>query len=364
MALAAPRILVLGGTAFVGPALVDAALDRGAEVTVFNRGTRGVPDGVTALVGDRAAGDLAALDGTGDFDVVVDTWSGAPNAVADTVTRLNGRVGSYVYVSSCSVYTFPSADGSDETAPIVEGDPEAEDSNDYAQAKRGGELAAEGHVGPTVLARAGLVLGPRSNIGRLAWWLQRIARGGDVLAPGPSDLAIQYVDSRDLAAFCIDAGLSGLDGPFNVLGPPGQTSMADLLLACLEVTGSDARLRWVDPEVIEEAGIEPWTELPVWLPPGEMHGAMHGFDTRAARAAGLRSRLLSETVADTWAWLQEVGDPPVRPDLSHGLSAEKERAALTLAAHERDARLQYTTASPRRVACPPPRGAAAGTPTG
>ncbi|MCC5949614.1 MAG: hypothetical protein JJT89_14280 [Nitriliruptoraceae bacterium] len=320
------RVLVLGGSAFVGRALVQDALDRGADVSVFNCGTRPALERVTQLTGDRLAGDLDALAGS-EWDVVVDTWSATPTAVADTARLLSGRAGAYVYVSSGSVYRFPSPAGSDEGFPVVEVDA-VEGPTDYAGNKRGGELAAETFDGPTVLARAGLILGPWSNVGRLQWWLDRISAGGHVLAPGPPDISIQAIDNRDLAGWCLAAGLAALEGAYNLVSPMGRWTMQDLLQACVDATASNAILRWAEPKVIEAAGIKPWTELPIWLPPGEIHDAMHMVDTSKARSAGLVTRDLRRTVEDTWQWLREVGAPELRSDLSLGLAPDTEAKVL------------------------------------
>ncbi|MBY8878882.1 NAD-dependent epimerase/dehydratase family protein [Actinacidiphila acidipaludis] len=324
------ELLVLGGTEFVGRAVVEEAVGRGWQVTVFHRGRHPAPAGVRVLTGDRE-GDLGAL-AEGRWDAVVDTWSGAPGAVRASAELLKGRVGGYAYVSSRSVYAYPTPAGLDESAPVVEGAEDAEDA-DYAAVKRGGELAALKAFGDrALLARAGLVLGPWENIGRLPWWLNRIARGGEVLAPGPRDLGLQYVDARDLAAWMLDALAAGLGGPYNVVSEPGHTTMGELLEECVAVTGSSAVLRWIPPEVVEAAGIEPWTELPVWLPPGELYDTLHRGDVSKALAAGLRCRPVADTVADTWAWLRSLpGPPPQRPDRpAAGLPAAREAAALAL----------------------------------
>lgn len=188
-----------------------------------------------------------------------------------------------------------------------------EDAADYASTKRGGELASETFDGPTVLARTGLVLGPWSNVGRLPWWLDRISKAGNVLAPGPPGNSIQAIDNRDLADWCLDAGLAALDGAYNLVSPVGRRTMQQLLEACVAVTGSNATLRWAAPEIIEAAGIRPWTDLPIWLPPGEIYDAMHQLNTSKAEAAGLVTRDLHATVADTWTWLRAVSTPERRP---------------------------------------------------
>ncbi|MFE1173476.1 NAD-dependent epimerase/dehydratase family protein [Streptomyces sp. NPDC058773] len=325
------KLLMLGGTEFVGRAVTEAALARGWQVTVFHRGRHAAPEGATALHGDRGdAGGLAALE-EGEWDAVVDTWSGAPAAVRDTARLLAGRVGRYAYVSSCSVYAYPPTAPYDEQAALVTGSPDATDAEDYAQAKRGGELAVTEAFGERgLLIRAGLVLGPYENIGRLPWWLGRIARGGPVLAPGPRDAALQYVDVRDLAEWTPEVLESGSGGAYNLASEPGHATMGELLESCVKTTGSDAELCWTGPEEILAAGAVPWTELPMWPGPGEDRDAVYGADVSKAVANGLRCRPIGETVADTWAWLQRIGGvAPQRPDRPVvGLPAEKEAAIL------------------------------------
>jgi nucleoside-diphosphate-sugar epimerase len=313
------RLLVLGGTEFVGRAVVEAALGRGWEVTVLNRGHHEPPAGVRALRGDRLApGGLDAL-AEGEWDAVIDTWSAAPRAVHEAARLLADRVGRYVYVSSCSVYTWAPPAGYGEDAPVVEGALPDADKTDYARDKRGGELAALGAFGAerSVFARAGLILGPYENVGRLPWWLGRVARGGPVLAPGPRDLALQYVDARDLAEWLLGSVERELSGAYNLISPQGHATMGTLLDACVRVAGGvGVELRWTSPEVVLEAGIEPWTQLPVWIPAGsEGYDALHSADVSRALATGLKCRSVEETVADTWSWLQGVGGvAPQRAD--------------------------------------------------
>ncbi|MGW4028466.1 NAD-dependent epimerase/dehydratase family protein [Streptomyces sp. NPDC004838] len=305
------RLLILGGTEFVGRAVAESALARGWDVTLFNRGRNEAAPGVTALVGDRTApGGLAAL-AEGEWDVVVDTWSDAPRAVRDSARLLADRVGRYVYVSSCSVYAWPPPAGSDETAPLSGGSPDAAEAP-YAEAKRGGELAAVQAFGEdrSLLVRAGLILGPRENVGRLPWWLERIARGGPVLAPEPRDAPVQYVDARDLAEWTVSAAEAGLSGPYNLVSEPGHTTMEEILTACLDVTGSAAELRWTPAATILAAGVEPWNDLPIWVPPAEardLYNAVFTLNVDRAVASGLRCRPIRETVADTWSWLRSAG---------------------------------------------------------
>ncbi|MBT2403088.1 MULTISPECIES: NAD-dependent epimerase/dehydratase family protein [unclassified Streptomyces] len=326
------KLLMLGGTEFVGRAITEDALERGWEVTVFHRGHHAPPPGTTAVHGDRTEPEGLAALAEGEWDLVVDTWGGAPTAVRDSARLLSGRVGSYVYISSRSVYKYPASAGRAEDGPLVEGSPDA-DSTAYAEDKRGGELAAVDAFGDrALLVRAGLIIGPYENVGRLPWWLNRAARGGPMVAPGPRELPLQYIDVRDLARWTLDAAEAGHGGPYDLVSPVGHATMGSLLEACATVTGGAPELRWTDPARIEEAGIEPWTELPIWLPEGELHDYMFGGDVTKALAAGLKCRPVEETVADTWAWLQSLGGvAPQRPDRPRkGITPEQEAALLGL----------------------------------
>src|SRR5712691_2458451 len=326
------RLLVLGGTHHVGRAVVTEALARGDEVTMVNRGVSGVAAaGAEVRLADRTEpGQLRSALGDDTWDAVIDTWSREPRVVRESAKLLDGRVGHYGYVSSRSVYTWPIPPRSDESAPVVAADAGSEDGSDYAAAKRGGELATlEYFDGRSVLARAGLILGPYEMVGRMPWWLRRIERGGDVLAPGPRDMPLQYIDCRDLAIWMLHAADEGISGAFNAVSQPGLATMQSLLEAAKAVIGSDARLVWVTPKVIEAVGIAAWTELPIWAPPGGEAAGLHDGDVSAAFAAGLTCRPVEQTVADTWAWLQAEGDPPSHPGRpGHGVDPEREREVL------------------------------------
>ncbi|MDJ0382787.1 NAD-dependent epimerase/dehydratase family protein [Streptomyces sp. G-G2] len=325
------KLLMLGGTEYVGRAITEDALARGWEVTVFHRGRHAPPPGTASLLGDRTeAGGLTAL-AAGEWDLAVDTWGGAPTAVRDAARLLHGRVGHFTYISSRSVYTYPSPPGLGEGAPVVEGSADAAPQG-YAQDKRGGELAAVGAFGEehALLVRPGLIIGPYENVGRLPWWLNRAARGGPMLAPGPRELPLQYIDVRDLARWTLDAARDGRGGAYNLVSPLGHTTMGGLLDAVTAVTGGRADLRWTAAEPIRDAGIEPWTELPIWLPEGELHDYMFGGDVTKALAAGLVCRPVEETVAATWSWLESLGGAaPQRPDRpAPGIGAEREAALI------------------------------------
>lgn len=310
--MAAMELLVLGGTHHVGRAVVEEALARGDTVTTLTRGQSGAPaTGASARYADRTDIDaFGAVLGDDSWDAVIDTWSSAPVAVQAAAQLLAGRVGHYGYVSSCSVYRWPIPSGVDESAPVVDADPGAEQGADYPAAKRGAELAVEQEFGGSVLvARAGLILGPYENVGRLPYWLNRMARGGRVAAPGPPDRPLQYIDARDLARWMLAAPGAGVSGFFNTVSRPGHTTMGALLEETKTVTGAAADLVWVDPATIEEAGVSPWTELPIWVPPTGELAALHNANVAAAHGAGLVCRPMPETVADTWRWLQTEGVP-------------------------------------------------------
>src|SRR5450631_440866 len=322
------RVLMLGGGTFVGRALVDAVVAAGHEVTTFTR-TTAPPAGVEAVHGDRttAAGLRAVADR--EWDVVFDTWSGAPRVVRISASALEGRVGYYSYVSTASVYD-DRAFGSDESHPTVDSDPDA-DATDYPDDKRGAELAILDAFGERhcLFAHAGIIVGPYESTGRLVWWLNRIAAGGDVLAPGPASARLQWVDARDLAQWMVACAEVRTAGAFTAISPPGFVGLGEVLDECIKRTSSSAHLVWVSPEFVTAQGLWEWVELPLWLPPGDDFDSAYRLDTRRAAAAGLVCRPIMETVGDTWAWIQAGGIPRTvagRP--LPGLDPVKEQAAL------------------------------------
>ncbi len=328
----AVAMLVLGGTGFAGRALVEEGLSRGWEVSALNRGLSGSPGPrATHVAGDRLDPATLAPLRTREWELVVDTWSGAPTAVRDSVRALVDRAARYIFISSGSVYAPPPPLGVTELSPTVEASPDLR-TGEYSELKRGAEMAVlEAFGDRALIARAGLILGPHENVGRLPWWLTRLAAGGEILAPGPPQLELQYVDVRDLARFVLDASLDGHSGPFNVVSRRGHATMGSLLDACLTVAGrDDAQLTWVGPDFVVDSGIEPWTELPIWLPPDHEYAGMHAANIERAHAAGLSCRPVSETVADTWAWMSRLdGPPPLRGDLPRpGLDPVREREVL------------------------------------
>lgn len=325
------RLLVLGGTRFLGRAVVDVALAQGIEVTTFTRGVSGEPPhGVEALHGDRSVPeDLAALRGR-EWDVAVDTSGYIPRVVGESARLLADQVGHYVFVSTLNVYPRWGKEEVRDDSPIHDCPPDAgADGGDYGYLKAGCERAVEQYfAGRYVHARAGLIVGPHDDIGRLPWWVNRVARGGEMLAPGRPDQRMSLVDARDLAAWFLHCGQTGVTGAFAATAPVGQTSFAELLRICRDVTGSDARPVWVPDEVLLAHEVTPWVELPLWLPVAEFPHAWD-VDTTAAQRAGLTCRAIHDTVADVWEWLREVGEPSLvaeRP--KPGMSPEREQEIL------------------------------------
>jgi 2'-hydroxyisoflavone reductase len=327
------RLLVLGGTHFLGRHVATAALDRGHEVATFTRGVSGEPpDGVRVLHGDRddPAALPAALDGWVP-DLVVDTSCQTRAAARNAATALSGAGGravrGYAFVSSLNAYaTWP-------PGPIGPEDGEPTwmtDVDEYGPVKAGAErVLGAAFPGRFLTARAGLIVGPHDRVDRLGWWLRRIARGGRVVVPDALDQPIAAVDARDLAGWLVTMAEQGTPGAVNATGPAGMTTLGGLLDLCRQVTGGDAEWVAVPEADLLAAGVEPWLHLPLWLP-AEVARTAWDVDTTRARQLGLPSRPLADTVADTWAWLQSAGELPPPPHglPRPGLPADSEAALL------------------------------------
>jgi 2'-hydroxyisoflavone reductase len=321
------RLLILGGTLFVGRHVAEAALERGHEVTLFNRGQTnpGVVPGVEELRGDRD-GDLAALRGR-SWDAVLDPSARIPRWVRTVGELLADKVEHYTFISSGSVYAPSRPAGYDEHAPVhVLADETVEEITDpetYGGLKVLCERAAEALMPGRVLSvRAGLIVGPYDPTGRFTYWVHRVAKGGDVVAPEPREQAVQLVHARDLADWMLDMAERREAGVFNATGPAKPLTMEHVLEACIEATTSDARLVWVDENFLVDNDVEPWSDLPLWLAPNHNPGDANflTMDTSKALAAGLRFRPLQETIRDTLT--------RARPTSGAGLSAERETEIL------------------------------------
>ncbi|WP_375486786.1 NAD-dependent epimerase/dehydratase family protein [uncultured Jatrophihabitans sp.] len=327
-------VLVIGGSVFLGRAVVEEALARGDRVTVFNRGLSGTtPPGVEQVRGDRTdAADVEQLAGR-RFDLVVDTCGYVPADVALSARVLSPHVGFYAFVSSINAYPGWPRHLDYAERGVHDGDPDAtrdnipegmQEPDPYGWLKVGCERAVTRAFGERrSVLRAGLIVGPHDRaIGRLPWWIDRIARGGEVLVPGSPGDPVALVDARDLARFA----LSGVAGEFETPGRAGDTR-DDVVSACRAATGSDAGFTYVADDWLAEQGVEPWTEVPLWIPPGEGPAVFrpHGD---AAAAAGLSWRPLTETVADTWEWQRSL-DPPWTPaERTPGLAPDREAELL------------------------------------
>ena len=298
----AMRILILGGTAFVGRHVTEAFLARGHQVTLFHRGRTdpAVFPQAEHVLGDRDR-DLGKLAGS-RFDAVVDTCGYEVPTVRASVEALADAAVHYIYVSSISVYADLSR--MDEEGPLQEiADP---DSAQLSAASYGALKAAcervvlEGFPGRALVVRAGLILGPHDYDERFPWWLKRIARGGEVLAPGDPEAAVQFIDVRDLAAWIAHAAEQRTAGTFNATGPAEPLTMRSLLEIIRGQVGGDARFTWVPDDVLVAEKVGPYSEMPFWLPASLGHQRV---DVSRAVSAGLTHRPVADTVRDTWSWL-------------------------------------------------------------
>lgn len=331
------RLLMFGGTVFLGRALVEAAVERGHQVTLFNRGRTnpGLFAELEQVRGDRE--DLSALR-DGQWDAALDTSGYVPRLVRQAVTLLGSRVQHYTLVSSISAYHDFSTPGMTEDA-LTSGAESLDHPNGetitgetYGPLKALCEHAAEQAMpGRVLVVRPGLIVGPHDPTDRFTYWPARVARGGEVLAPGTPDEPVQFIDVRDLAAWMLSAVEQGLTGTFNATGPTGPTgepcTMGSLLDTCRAVSGSDATITWVSEPFLRSQEVTPFVEVPLWVPgeSGESVG-FHRVDCSKAVAAGLRFRPVSETVRDTLAWVA-TGRPADCPWRA-GLARDREATLL------------------------------------
>ena len=321
------ELLILGGTRFLGRHLVEAALGRGHRVTLFNRGLSGpglFPE-VERLVGDRH-GDLSALRGR-RWDAAIDTCGYVPRNVRASTSLLADAVDHYAFVSSISVYSEPIAPGAGEGAPVQElPDPLVEEitGETYGGLKVLCERAAEGAMPGRVLnVRPGLIVGPHDPTDRFTYWPRRISRGGEVLAPDSPELPVQFIDARDLAGWTIEMCEERRVGIYNATGPDYALTMGRLLEECETVSGGDAELIWVSEKLLGEQGVEPFTEMPLWVP--REYAGLQAVDCGKAIEVGLSFRPVSDTIRDVLEWdlARPSGEEP-----GAGLRPQRERKLL------------------------------------
>lgn len=322
------KILVLGGTRFLGRAVVERAAGAGIEVTCFRRGTAEPENQVGRLIrGDRtSAADIDRLAASGEWDLVVDTSAYVPEQTQKVAAALEGATRKYLLVSTVAVYRdWPVRPITEDSSVFAYPSHDRPVDPAYGALKSGCETVVQEVFGPdrSVVLRPGAILGPHDYLGRLPWWLLRISGGGRVLAPGTPDRVITPVDVRDVADFAIGA-VGALSGFYNVCGP--ERTMGELLETCRAVTESDAELEWVGDEewLAAQPEVRPWTSLPLW----RAERGVWEVDTERARRAGLTGRPLRDTVASTWQWLQSAGASAV-PNPENGITAAVERTLLT-----------------------------------
>ncbi|MBZ5790461.1 NAD-dependent epimerase/dehydratase family protein [Burkholderia contaminans] len=319
------HILVMGGTLFLGRHIVEAALQRGHEVTIFNRGRQNpflFPE-IERLVGDRDS-DLSALAGR-QFDAVIDPSAYRPEHVDHVLSALKAPPKHYTFVSSISVYrSFPPGRRYDENADTLPG------NEGYGALKARTEAAIQSAMpGSVAILRPGLIVGPHDPTGRFTYWVRRTAAGGRILAPGRRDRPIQFIDARDVAQWCLQMAEGNANTVLNAVGPASTLTMAQFLGQCNEVASSRAQLVWLTDQQVLDAGIEGWTELPLWIAEsdGEAGGIFRADNSRALRC-GLAFTPLARTIRDTLAWTREAGDEPASPLRVDALSAAKEQVTL------------------------------------
>jgi 2'-hydroxyisoflavone reductase len=333
------KLLIIGGTKFVGRHLVAAALDRGHEVTLFNRGSQSSPFAdVETIRGDRNR-DLDKLQGR-RWDAVIDTCGYLPRAVRAAAETLAKSVERYVYISSQSAYADVSVAGVDETAPLrtltdeqlerayamdTSGQPSYAEL--YGGLKALCEQSAEQTMPHRVLiVRPGLIVGPHDYTDRFTFWVLRVARGGEVLAPGRPARPVQLIDARDLAEWIVSMIERGATGTYNANRSPNTLTMQNVLDECKSISGSDAHFTWASEAFLREETVAAWSEMPLWLP--EEAPQLAGFmfvNCDKALADGLRIRPLCDTVRDTLAWARDALRDTA---LKAGMHAEREQTLL------------------------------------
>jgi 2'-hydroxyisoflavone reductase len=332
------RILILGGTGFTGPHQVRYALSRGHQITLFNRGRQPHewPGAVEELIGDRNTGDLKALEDR-EWDVCIDNPTTLPFWVRDAGRVLHGKIKHYVFISTISVYAdnLKPADESAAVASYAGKDAMAETMESlrangelYGPLKALSEKEAQLQFpGKATIIRPGLIVGPGDETDRFTYWPVRLARGGEVLAPGDGSDPVQIIDARDLAEWTIRMAEAHTLGTFNATGPERPLPMRAMLTGIAAAIHADPQLLWVPTDFLESEKVEAWSDMPVWVP---ARGDSAGFAKRSIRkalAAGLTFRPLAATASDTLAWFKQ--QPAERQaKLKAGLTPAREGEVL------------------------------------
>jgi len=322
------RILIIGGTRFLGRHIVNSARVRGHEVTLFNRGETNpnLYQSVKKIRGDRAT-DMDQV--SGQWDAVIDTCGYLPRIVKKSAEALKDKVSHYVFISSISVYESFSKVG------IHEGDPVGTLNNEaveeitgetYGPLKALCEKEVQNVYGiHSLIIRPGLIVGPHDPTDRFTYWPMRVKRGGEILAPQSAGVPVQIIDARDLADFIINLLHHDVCGTFNATGPETPLTMGALLDTCKLVTGSDAKFTWAPLDFLTDNHVAPWSELPAWVPDTEEDAGFSRVDISKARKAGLTFSSLAATIHDTIAWASER---PAEYEWKAGLKPEREQELL------------------------------------
>jgi 2'-hydroxyisoflavone reductase len=334
------RILILGGTGFTGPFQIQYALERGHKITTFNRGKTHpgeTPEGVEQLIGDRN-GQLDALKNR-QWDVVIDNPTSAPVWVRDAAQVLKGNVDRYVFISTISVYVDTSKPGTDESAPLAKytGPDAMKESREtiiaskfalYGPLKALSEQETEKWFPQkTLIIRPGLIVGPRDETDRFTYWPMRVDRGGEVLAPGAPSDPVQFIDGRDLAEWTIRMVENGETGIYNAIGPAKKLGIGEMLETMKNTLKSEAKFTWVNADFLAAQKVEPWSDMPVWIPPRGEEAGGNQINNKRGIAKGMTFRSLADTTRDTVAWFKS--QPPDRQaKLKAGLTPEREVEVL------------------------------------
>jgi 2'-hydroxyisoflavone reductase len=323
---------VLGGTGFAGPPIVAAARARGHTVTLFNRGRTdpGLFPDVETILGDRVT-ELDKLRGR-DWDAVVDTWAPGPRLVREATALLADHVGQYVFLSTISVYKL-GRDPIDESSTLLSLPPGTQlkgikvDDKTYGPLKVMAEQAAEaGMPGRATSVRAGVLAGPRDPTDRFLYWPERIARGGEMIAPGAATDPMQFLDTRDLGEFIVGAIERRAFGIFNAVGP-AQPTIGAVLGDVRAALASDVALTWVPTAWLKQQNEDGWGNFPLAVPPENDDSGFARVSAAKAVAAGLRFRAPGETAKDALAWWRAQPDD-LRARKRPGIDADKEKALL------------------------------------
>lgn len=327
------KLLILGGTRFVGRHIVDAALAHGHEVTLFHRGQSN-PDlfpNVEAIHGDRDGG----LDALGDrtWDAVIDTCGYHPRIVKQSAEYLRDKVKTYCFISTISVYTEGQGKASFEDAELIRFEKAPESEEITGETYGGFKVLCEDEVnaacpGTALIVRPGLVIGPWDSTDRFTYWVDRFQRFDDVLVPDSKDQEVQFIDARDLAAFTIHLVETGATGAFNADGPEKRMTFSETVEICQREAGGSGQPVLVDESFLLEQEVKPWADLPLWVP-SSPEGGLVMVEIEKGLAAGLTIRPLAETVRDLAAWNAERGAEVLKAGMSR--VRELELLALALA---------------------------------